>query len=59
MRWFKRASLLKPELDALDDEVGEAIIYLDDALRRSEEKGAQWRPQSRLARVALKAIHWR
>jgi hypothetical protein len=51
--------MLKPELDALDDECGEAIAALHEALKRSEEAGAHWRPQSRLARTALRAIHLR
>jgi hypothetical protein len=51
--------MLRPELDALDDECGEAIAALHEALKRSEEAGGQWRPQSRLARTALKAINWR
>lgn len=59
MRWFRRAAALRPELDQLDDEVGEALIFLDNALRIAEAAGAHWRPQSRLARTALKAINWR
>jgi len=59
VRWWQRVAMLRPELDALDDECGKAIAALHEALKRSEEAGGQWRPQSRLARTALKAINWR
>lgn len=59
MSWWQRVSVLRPELDELDDEVGECLVALNSALLRSEKHHAHWRPQSRLARIALKAIHWR
>lgn len=59
MRWWKRPAVLQSDPDALDDAVGDAIVNLHECLKRSEASGAQWRPQSRLARTALRAIAWR
>lgn len=59
MTWWQRIAGRRPVLDELDDEVGEALVYLNEALQRSETAGAHWRPQSRLARTALRAISWR
>jgi len=59
MRWFRRATALLPQTDELDDDCGQALLYLQEALERAEEGGATFRPQTRLARKALRAIHWR
>jgi hypothetical protein len=42
----------------MDAEIGDTLLRLSALLRDAEAQGGQFRPAARLAREALKAIHW-
>jgi hypothetical protein len=58
MRWFRRAFEVLSPADRAEAEIGEELLYLHHLVKEAEENGAQFRPAARLARQALKAIHW-
>lgn len=59
MSWFLRAFLTLPPADQLDAEIGDTLLHLYCLLKDAEAQGAQFRPSAKLARQALRAIHWR
>lgn len=58
MKWFPRALEVMSPADQCDAEIGDTLLRLSALLRDAESQGAQFRPAARLAREALKAIHW-
>jgi hypothetical protein len=59
MKWFARAFQVMSPADQCDAEIGDTLLHLSALLRDAEAQGAHFRPAARLAREALKAIHWR
>lgn len=58
MRWFARAFQAMSPAYQCDAEIGDTLLHLSCLLRDAEAQGAQFLPSARLAREALKAIHW-
>jgi hypothetical protein len=58
MDWFRRASQFRSPAEQADDRVGDLLLQLHAQYEFMESRGWHFRPAARLAREALKSIHW-
>lgn len=56
--WFPRAAELRTPAQQSEDRLGDLLLQLDAELKHAAACGYGFLPTARLAREALKAIHW-